>query len=78
MTSRSALEIAQASKRAFEASQLVAGSERIAALRAIRQELVDHKDVILEANKKDMEVNTLPPIIFRSSCGSDFGTLSDC
>ena len=48
--------IACAAKLAFEASQLLPGSERTNALRAITKELQANKSRILEANRKDMEV----------------------
>ncbi|WVQ84762.1 glutamate-5-semialdehyde dehydrogenase [Cryptococcus sp. DSM 104549] len=47
--------IALAARRAFEASQLVDPSERDVALRAIRDVLVQRKEDVLEANRKDME-----------------------
>ncbi|CAE6467493.1 unnamed protein product [Rhizoctonia solani] len=49
--------IARASKKAFEASQLVTDEERVTALHAIRQSLEDNKTEILQANKKDMEAS---------------------
>ena len=52
----SALEIARASKAAFEASQLVASSERIRALNAIKDELIANKEAILAANRQDLKV----------------------
>lgn len=54
--------IAQAARRAFEASQLVDVSERNVALNAIRQVLEQHKDEVLAANKKDMDVSHLLPL----------------
>jgi gamma-glutamyl phosphate reductase len=60
-TSSAVKDIAELSKLAFHASQTVTGSERIAALNAIRQELETRKDAILEANKLDMEVRELSP-----------------
>jgi glutamate-5-semialdehyde dehydrogenase len=48
--------IAKAAKTAFEASQLVASSERVQALHEIRKELEVAKAEILDANKKDLEV----------------------
>ncbi|KAG8748359.1 hypothetical protein FRC10_005906 [Ceratobasidium sp. 414] len=53
---KTAESIAQASKRAFEASQLVGHEERVAALHAIREALQANKGAILEANKRDMQV----------------------
>lgn len=50
-------EIAKSARQAFEASQLVDGSERNAALRTIKAELSRSKDEILAANEKDMEVS---------------------
>jgi len=49
-------EIAKKAKAAFEASQLVSASERIKALRAIRNELESRKEVILAANREDLDV----------------------
>ena len=51
-----ATSIAKAAKAAFEASQLIASSERIQALSEIRKELEAAKDAILAANKLDLEV----------------------
>lgn len=51
------VEIAQSAKRAFEESQLVTHDERISALQAIKDSLAKHKDTILAANKKDIEVS---------------------
>ncbi|RDB23445.1 ATP synthase subunit alpha, mitochondrial [Hypsizygus marmoreus] len=48
-------DIAKAAKAAFESSQLVPSSERINALHAIRAELESKKDVILGANKEDLQ-----------------------
>ncbi|KAG8709542.1 hypothetical protein FRC09_000618 [Ceratobasidium sp. 395] len=52
---RTAESIARASKKAFEASQLVGSEERVATLHAIRETLQANKGAILEANKKDMQ-----------------------
>lgn len=49
--------IAKASKKAFEASQLIPSSERVKALQEIRQELENAKEDILVANRKDCEVS---------------------
>jgi glutamate-5-semialdehyde dehydrogenase len=54
--SKGAEEIAKAAKAAFEASQLVSSQERSDVLLAVKAELERQKDVILEANRKDMEV----------------------
>ena len=54
--SSAAQSIAEAAKRAFEASQLIPSSERIKALQEIRKELEAAKDAILAANKIDLEV----------------------
>lgn len=56
MSSRTAEEIARAAKKAFESSGLITSEERSIALLAVRAELERHKDAILEANRKDMEV----------------------
>ena len=53
---KTAESIARASKKAFEASQLVGGEERVAALLSIRKTLQENKDAILDANRKDMQV----------------------
>jgi glutamate-5-semialdehyde dehydrogenase len=55
-TTNLAEQIAKDAREAFESSQLVDGSERNAALKAIRAELERSKDEILAANEKDMEV----------------------
>ncbi|KAI0734040.1 gamma-glutamyl phosphate reductase [Fomitopsis betulina] len=47
--------IAKAAKAAFEASQLIASSERVRALHEIRDQLVSAKADILAANKRDLE-----------------------
>lgn len=49
--------IAKAAKAAFEASQLIASSERVRALHEIRDQLVSAKADILAANKRDLEVH---------------------
>ena len=48
--------IAKQAKSAFEASQLLDSSERIRALRFIKDELEALKQEILEANKADLQV----------------------
>ena len=55
---RSPEEIARASKRAFEASQLVSHQERVHALISIKAKLTESKDAILRANALDLEVCT--------------------
>lgn len=47
--------IAKAARAAFEASQLVAPSERDVALSSIRDALETHRDEVLSANKADMD-----------------------
>ena len=59
----SALEIARAAKAAFEASQLIASSERIIALNVIKDELTANKGEILAANRQDLEVCSVYNII---------------
>ncbi len=59
MSSRSAEDIAKASKHAFEASQLVTHEERVKALERIHDALAADKTAILDANAKDMEVRHL-------------------
>lgn len=54
--SKSAAEIAKAARLAFDASQLVTPEERSNALLAVRQELERQKEIVLQANKKDMDV----------------------
>ena len=49
-------EIAKASRRAFEASQLVSHQERVDALLSIKAKLTESKDAILQANALDLEV----------------------
>jgi glutamate-5-semialdehyde dehydrogenase len=56
--SKSATEIAKAARLAFDASQLVSSEERSNALLAVREELEQQKEAILQANKKDMDVCT--------------------
>ncbi|KAI0929741.1 hypothetical protein AcW1_006989 [Taiwanofungus camphoratus] len=53
---RAAESIAEAAKKAFQASQLIPTTERINALHELRKELVTAKDEILSANRKDLEV----------------------
>lgn len=55
MTSN-AEEIAKLAKAAFQSSQLIPSSERVAALHAIRTELHTRKETILNANKEDLQV----------------------
>lgn len=50
-------EIAQKAKKAFEASQLVSHEDRVKALGDIRQSLIRHRDSILAANRRDIEVH---------------------
>ena len=53
--------IAKLARAAYEASQLVDSEDRVAALHAISVAISTHKDEILEANAKDMDVRpTLP------------------
>jgi hypothetical protein len=52
----SAEEIARAAKLAFETSQLTAATERVCALRHIKQKLEANKSEILAANAMDLEV----------------------
>ena len=52
------IDIARASKEAFEASQAVRHDERIDALNKIKEALKRNKDAILEANKIDIQVGT--------------------
>lgn len=49
--------IAQNAKKAFEASQLVSHEQRVKVLGEIRQSLMRHKDFILSANHRDVEVH---------------------
>jgi len=49
--------IAKSAREAFEASQLVDVSERNVALQAIRKVLLERREDVLAANKKDMEVS---------------------
>ena len=53
---RSAEETAQAAKRAFQASQLLSHADRVDALRRIVKALQEHKETILEANLRDIQV----------------------
>ena len=48
--------VARTAKEAFVASQLVRSSERIKALKTIRQELERAKQTILAANAEDLKV----------------------
>ncbi|GAA5849059.1 hypothetical protein JCM8547_006429 [Rhodosporidiobolus lusitaniae] len=48
-------DTARAAKEAFDASQLLDSSERHRALLALKDALTQHKDEILEANKRDIE-----------------------
>ena len=57
--SSSAEAIAQTSKAAFEASQLITAAERTRALLEIRNELEANRDAILRANGEDMVVRSL-------------------
>ena len=59
-TSESATAIAKAAKAAFEASQLIASSERVRALHELREELVFAKADVLTANRRDLEVHLAP------------------
>jgi len=59
--SLSAESIAQTTKAAFEASQLVSATERTRALHEIRRELEANKDAILNANGEDMAVRLSSP-----------------
>lgn len=52
-----AAEIAQKAKKAFETSQLVSHEERVNALGKIHESLIRHKDSILSANRRDVEVH---------------------
>lgn len=55
--------IARHAKTAFESSQLLDPSERIHALKLIKDELEGLKEDIIEANKADMQVCSgyMPP-----------------
>jgi len=55
-----AVYIAKAAKAAFEASQLIASSERVRALHELRDELASAKEEILAANRRDLEVHSAP------------------
>jgi gamma-glutamyl phosphate reductase len=50
------IDIAKASKEAFEASQAVGHNERVDALSKIKEALRQNKATILEANKLDVQV----------------------
>lgn len=54
-SSSGAEQIARAARKAFQASQLVAPSERDVALEAIHKVLSANQAAIIEANKKDMD-----------------------
>jgi len=56
-SSNVAENIAKSAREAFEASQLVDVSERNVALQAIRKVLLEKRDDVLAANKKDMDVS---------------------
>jgi len=56
MSSRTGEDIGRAAKNAFESSGLITPEERSIALLEVRAELERHKDVILEANRNDIEV----------------------
>lgn len=62
MINSTAQDIAKAAKVAFEQSQLISSSERIAALHQIRIELEASKAEILAANKEDLEVRDVVTI----------------
>jgi glutamate-5-semialdehyde dehydrogenase len=51
------MHIAKASKAAFEDSQLIPSSERIKALREIKNQLAANKHEILAENLKDLQVH---------------------
>ncbi|KIY68894.1 glutamate-5-semialdehyde dehydrogenase [Cylindrobasidium torrendii FP15055 ss-10] len=60
--------IAKAAKEAFQASQLVDGAERTKALRAMRGVLEESREVVLEANREDVEAarpTTSPALLSR-------------
>ena len=58
-SSNAAEGIAKSAREAFEASQLVDVRERNIALQSIRKVLLERKDDVLVANKKDMEVGLI-------------------
>jgi glutamate-5-semialdehyde dehydrogenase len=60
----SAEAIAQTSKTAFEASQILSATERTLALQEIRKELEANKDGILKANSEDMVVRSPSTFFF--------------
>lgn len=69
-----ASDIAKAAKNAFEASQLIPSSERINALNAIKKELYANKEIILAANREDLEVYFdpfSPFTVFTNRSGND-------
>ena len=55
-----ATSVAKAAKAAFEASQLIASSERVRALHELRDQLESAKAEILAANRRDLEVHLAP------------------
>lgn len=57
-SSSSAESVARAAKAAFDAAQLLADgpSERVRALKLVREALQEHKQRVLDANAQDMEV----------------------
>lgn len=55
----SAENVARDARNAYEASQLIAPSERDVALGKIRSILEENKDAILAANQKDLDVRNL-------------------
>ena len=58
--SNAAESIAVAAKRAFEASQVLQGSDRSAVLKTLHAALQMCKDEVLAANAKDVEVSCFP------------------
>lgn len=57
----SAQAVAKLAKESFDASQLLAPSERHTALLALKEALTVHKQAILDANKQDIEVRSQSP-----------------
>jgi glutamate-5-semialdehyde dehydrogenase len=55
LTSKSPVDIARTAALASRTLKAVSGDDRNAALTAVRDALEESKDVILEANQKDME-----------------------
>jgi glutamate-5-semialdehyde dehydrogenase len=51
--------VARLARTAYDASSLVDSSERVAALTAVSSAISRHKDEILEANARDLEVGQL-------------------